>query len=77
MCPRVDVNPATTTEVRKQRAIYDPELKPELVPHLLVPLNLDRGRANDQNASCAVTQDQLLRDKTCLDRLAQADVVGD
>src|SRR4051812_222238 len=77
MCPRVDVNPATTTEVREQGAVYDPELKAELVPHLLLPLNLNRGRANNQNASGAVTQDQLLRNKTCLNRLAQADIVGD
>src|SRR5262245_30842961 len=77
MCPRVDVNPAATAEVGEQGAVNNAELKTELVPHLLLPLNLNRGRAYDQNASCAVTQDQLLRNKTCLDRLAQADVVGD
>ena len=77
MCPRVDVNPAATTEVREQGAVDDAELEAELVAHLLLPLHLDRGRANDQNAAGAVAQDEFLHDKTRLDGFAEADVVGD
>src|SRR5437016_4342828 len=71
MRPRIDVNPASTTQVREQSTVDNPELKTELVAHLLLPLNLNRGRTDDQNAPRPVTKNQFLGDKTCLDRLSQ------
>ena len=58
-------------------AVDDAELQAELVAHLVAPLDLQRGGADDQHRARAVAQDQLLDDQARLDRLAQADVVGD
>jgi hypothetical protein len=60
MAPGIDVNPALTTQLAYSFAIDNSELKSELVPHFVSPLELQRGRANDQNGSNSVAQNHLL-----------------
>ena len=48
----------------------------ELLPHLLLPLQAQTRRADDDDRAGAVAQEELLDDQARLDRLAQADVVG-
>jgi hypothetical protein len=45
--------------------------------HLVPPLRLQVGGHDDQDAPSAVAKDQLMRDPAGLDRLPQADIVGD
>ena len=71
------MNASPAPEVPHQFAVDDPEVKPELVAHLVAPLNLERGRADDEDASSTVADDQLEGDQARLDRLAEANVVGD
>ena len=56
--PRVDVDASPTPEVLHQLAVDDTEVEPELVPHLVPPLHLERGRADDQHPTGAVPDDQ-------------------
>src|SRR5215210_1069022 len=72
--PRVHVNPAAPAQVADEVAVDDQELEPELVAHLVPPLRLQVGRADDEDAARAVAKDQLLGDEPGLDRLPQSDV---
>ena len=49
----------------------------ELLPHLVAPLKAQRGRRQDQHALDAPPQQEFAQDQAGLDRLAEADVVGD
>ena len=69
--------PRAAPQRAEQLAVDDPELEPELLAHLVAPLQLQAGRADDERGPRAVAQDQLLDDEAGLDRLAEADVVGD
>ncbi len=60
-----------------QVAIHDAEVEAELVPHLVPPLDLERGRADDQDPAGPVADDQFQIDHPRFDGLAQAHVVGD
>src|SRR5208337_2715932 len=77
MTPRVDVDAPLAPEVAHQFAIDDAEVEPELIPHLVPPLNLERGRADDQNSPGPVPDDQFEGHQARLDGLAEAHVVGD
>jgi hypothetical protein len=58
-------------------AVHDLEFQAELVAHLGLPLNLNGGRANDEDGPHAVAQHKLLRDEAGLNGLTEAHVVGD
>ena len=49
----------------------------ELLAHLLLPLRLQRGWADDQDASGALPGEQFLYNEPGLDGLAETDVIGD
>src|ERR1019366_2390888 len=66
VAPGIDMNPALTTQLADSVAVDNSKLKPELVPHLVSPLQLQRGRADDQNRSNPVTQNHLLHHKARL-----------
>ena len=57
--------------------VHDAEVEAELVPHLLLPLDLQRGRADDQNLPGPVADDEFEGHHARLDGLAEAHVVGD
>ena len=69
--------PASAPQFPHQLAVHDAEVQAELVPHLIPPLDLERGRADDQDAADPVPDDQFQSDHPGLDGLAQAHVVGD
>ena len=75
--PRVDVDAPAPPQVPHQFAVDDAEVEAELVPHLVPPLDLERGRADDQNRPGTVPDDEFQADEARLDRLAEAHVVGD
>ena len=75
--PRVDVDAPAAAQHPHQRRVHDAEVEAELVPHLLPPLDLERGRADDQNLPGPVPDDEFQRHHARLDGLAEAHVVGD
>ena len=75
--PRVDVDAPPAPQVPHQLAVDDAEVEPELVPHLVPPLDLERGRADDEDPPGPVPDDQLEGDEPRLDGLAEPHVVGD
>ncbi len=75
--PRVDVDAPLPPQVSHQFAVHDAEVEAELVPHLLLPLDLERRRADDQDLPGPVADDEFQGDHPRLDGLAQAHVVGD
>jgi len=75
--PRVHVDAPPPAQVPHQFAVNDPEVEPELVPHLVPPLDLKRGRADDEGPSGPVPDDQLEGDQARLNGLAEPHVVGD
>ena len=75
--PRVDVDAPPPPQVTHQFAVHDAEVEAELVPHLVPPLDLKRGRADDQHPPSPVPDDQFEGDEARLDRLAEPHVVGD
>ena len=77
MAPGVDVDAPFAPQVAHQFAIDNAEVEAELVPHLVAPLDLKRGRADDEHPAGTVADDEFKRDEPRLDGLAQADVVGD
>src|SRR5262245_11284725 len=77
MCPGVDVQAPGAAQVPQQLGIDDAEFQAELVPHLVPPLDLQRGGADDEDLPGPVPQDQLERHQPGLDGLAEADRVED
>ena len=77
MVPRVDVDATAAAKQTHHRGVDDAEVEAELVPHLLLPLHLERRRADDQNLPGAVPDDEFEGHHPRLDGLAQAHVVGD
>ena len=57
-------------------AVDDDEVEAELLAHLVGPLHRQAWRTHDHHAAGPVPQQQFLDDQPRLDRLAQADVVG-
>ena len=54
--PGIRMDASRATEPLEVVRIHDAEVQTELVPHLLLPLDLQGGRANDQDGSRAVPQ---------------------
>ena len=77
VCPGVDMDATTPAEVFHQGRIHDAKLQPELVAHLVVPVDLKRRRADDQDAPRPVANDQLLSNQPGFNSLAETHVVGD
>src|SRR5258707_2771887 len=75
MGPRIDVDTALSSQIADRFTVDDAKLETELVPHFLLPLHLQRRRADDQNGPNPMTQDHLLNNQTGLDGLAQAYIV--
>ena len=75
--PGVDVDASSSAQVSHQLRIDDAEVEAELVPHLVPPLDLQSGRADDQDLPGPMTDHQLQGHHPGLDRLAEAHVVGD
>jgi hypothetical protein len=71
------VNAPAAPQFLHQRAVHNAEVEPELVPHLLLPLDLQRRGADDQDAPGTVPDDEFQRRHAGLDGLTQAHVVGD
>ena len=74
---RVRADATRAAKLAEQLAIDDAELEAELLAQLIAPLQLQRRRADDERRARAMAQQQLLHDEPRLDRLAEADVVGD
>ena len=60
----------------EQLAIDDPELEAELLAHLVPPLQLQEAGQTTSAVRARWRKKKLLYDKPRLDRLAEADVVG-
>jgi hypothetical protein len=71
------VQATLTAEPPQRLGVDDAEVEAEFVAHLILPLNLERSRADDQHAPDAMANDQLLDHQPSLDGLAEADVVCD
>jgi len=77
MRKRVRAHTPGSPELTEQLTVDDPELQPELLAHLIAPLQLQRRRADHQRGPRAVAQQQLLHHQPRLDRLPEPNVVGD
>jgi hypothetical protein len=75
--PGVDPEAPLAAAAGDELAAHHLEAQAEAAHHLVAPLQADRGRADDQDEAGLLAQDQLLQDQAGLDRLAEADVVGD
>ncbi|CAM5711380.1 hypothetical protein SALBM135S_01172 [Streptomyces alboniger] len=75
--PRIGVETARAPQFPQQSTIDDAEVQAELVPHLVLPLEGQSRGADDQHGAGPVAEHELLHDQPRLDRLAQADVIGD
>ena len=74
---RVGVRPVGAQHLRHQLGVDNLEFEAELLPHLVPPLQRQARRAHDDGGAGPVPQQQLLNDQARLDRLAEADVVGE
>ena len=68
---------AAPAKLPHEVAVDDAEVEAELVAHLVPPLELERGGADDQDAPGAVPDDEFEGGHPGLDGLAETDVVGD
>ncbi len=75
--PRVGVDAPGAAQLLEEGGIDDAELEAELLGHLVSPLDLEGGGADDQDASGPVAEEQLVDDEAGFDGLAEPDVVGD
>ena len=76
MVPRIHVNSTLPPQVLHELAVHDAEIQAELVPHLLVPLDLQRRWTDNQNLSGPVADDEFECHHPRLDGLAQTNVIG-
>ena len=74
---RVGVQAVGAAHLGHQLAVDDDEVQAELLAHLVLPLQRQARRADDDHGAGPVPQQQLLEDQAGLDGLAQADVVGE
>jgi hypothetical protein len=75
--PRVHLEAALLAATRDERPVVDLEAQPEPLLHLALPLERDRGGAHDEHEVDPLPQQQLLGHQPRLDRLSEADVLGD
>ena len=74
---RVGVQAVGSAHVAHRLGVDDREVETELLGHLVLPLQAESGRADDDDRAGPVAQQQLLDDQAGLDGLAEADVVGE
>ena len=75
--PRVGPDPPAAPQLLDESGVDDLEVEAELLLHLDLPFELQRGGADDERGAGPVAEHQLLHDQAGLDGLAQADIVGD
>ena len=75
--PRICVKAEAFSEVISFLTVHEVELKRKTLPHFVAPLETERRRRKNQNASDATPKQELAEDQTCFDRLTSADIVGD
>ena len=75
--PRIDAEAALPAHARQVGAVEDLEDEAEAVLQLPLPLLQDRRRRSDDDGLRLAPQQQLARDETRLDGLAEPGVVGD
>ena len=76
-CPGVDREAAFPAHAGHICAVENRERESEARFHLVAPLLQHRRRAGDDDAIDPPAEQQLARDQARLDRLAEADIVGD
>ena len=74
--PGVGVDPQAAAKLEGRVGVDDLEVEVELAAKLVLPLPLEHGRAEDEDAPDAPPQEQFFEDQAGLDRLAEADAVG-
>src|SRR5579872_4417685 len=77
MSPGVGVEAALAAQTLDEGTIDDGEVEPELLQHLVAPLDLQRRWADDKNAVCLVAEHQLQNDHPGLDGFSEPHIVGD
>ena len=77
MAPRIHVNASTPSEFPHQAGIDDAKFEPELIPHLIPPLDLESGGTDHENLSGTVTNDEFQSHHPRLDGFPQTHVVSD
>jgi hypothetical protein len=55
----------------------DSELEPEAIEHLLLPLDAKASRADDEDGARTMSEQEFLDYQARLDRLAEAEIIGD
>jgi hypothetical protein len=75
--PGVDAEAALAPAKADKMRLMTSKSEAEAAHHLALPLEADGGRADDQDKTSLLAEDQLLEDEAGLDGLAEADVVGD
>ncbi len=73
---RVRVQTMAAPHCSHQLPVDDHELQPELLPHLVLPLQRQTRRADDDHRPGSMPQQQLLDHQPGLDGFAEPDVVG-
>ena len=68
--------PRVRRSTRRRLRIDDSELEPELILHLIAPLDLQRSGTHHQRRAGAMPQHQFLEDEPRLDRLAETHVIS-
>ena len=74
--PGVRVDPQAAAKLEGRVRVDDLEVEVELAAQLVLPLPLEHRRAEDEDAADAPPQEQFFEDQPGLDRLAQADAIG-
>ena len=68
--PRIREQPSRSSQLLEQLGVNYSELQAEFLAHLVAPLELEPGRANDEHVADPVAKDQLLHDEPGLDGLS-------
>ena len=74
-CPGIRGEPARPAQGTQIGCIDNSEVQTELLPHLVLPFQLQSSRADDEDGAGAVTYQKFLQNKPRLDGLSQADVI--
>lgn len=75
--PGVDVDAPATAQVAHQARIDDAEVEAELVAHLVAPLDLQGGRADNEDLPGSVADNEFQRHQARFDGFSEAHIVGD
>lgn len=74
---RVGTQPSRTAQVTQHLGVDDAEVEAELLGHFGLPFQAQRCGAGNEHGAGTVTEQEFLDHQSCLDRLPQADVIGD